>query len=115
MMLWVNLIMDTMGALALGTEPPSPTLLNRRPYQRDAPLISNLMWRNVILQTLFQIGVLAYLLMIGASVSGLPKVDLFKTIPYYMLCLIIGLQCGAFVQRAFYNSLQYFCFLPGNA
>ena len=36
MMLWVNLIMDTMGALALGTEPPSPDLLSRRPYKRNA-------------------------------------------------------------------------------
>lgn len=29
MMLWVNLIMDTMGALALGTEEPTLELLNR--------------------------------------------------------------------------------------
>ena len=50
MMLWVNLIMDTMGALALGTEPPSPSLLNRRPYKRDASLISNVMWRNILVQ-----------------------------------------------------------------
>jgi magnesium-transporting ATPase (P-type) len=27
-LLWVNLIMDTMGALALATEDPNPTLLN---------------------------------------------------------------------------------------
>ena len=46
MMLWVNLIMDTMGALALATELPTPQLLNRRPYPLDAPLISGLMWRN---------------------------------------------------------------------
>jgi magnesium-transporting ATPase (P-type) len=41
----VNLIMDTMGALALGTEPPSPSLLDRRPYKRNASLISNKMIR----------------------------------------------------------------------
>jgi magnesium-transporting ATPase (P-type) len=27
-LLWVNLIMDTMGALALATEDPNPDLLN---------------------------------------------------------------------------------------
>src|SRR3569833_2942651 len=43
MMLWVNLIMDTMGALALGTEPPSPSLLSRKPYLRSASLVSNKM------------------------------------------------------------------------
>merc|ERR1712000_77270 len=35
-MLWVNLIMDTVGALALGTEKPTPSLLQRRPYKRNA-------------------------------------------------------------------------------
>ena len=40
MMLWVNLIMDTMGALALGTEGPTPSLLERAPYKRDASLVS---------------------------------------------------------------------------
>ena len=34
MMLWVNLIMDTLGALALGTEAPTPDLLDRKPYMR---------------------------------------------------------------------------------
>lgn len=67
MMLWVNLIMDTMGALALGTESPSPELLARRPYKRDASLINNKMWRNIFVQSIFQICLLAYLLVSGAE------------------------------------------------
>ena len=70
MMLWVNLIMDTMGALALGTEPPSPTLLARRPYKRDASLINRKMWRNILVQSIFQICVLGYLLLAGAEDFG---------------------------------------------
>lgn len=66
MMLWVNLIMDTMGALALGTEPPSPTLLLRRPYKRNASLISNTMIRNILVQYAFQIALLSYLFYYGA-------------------------------------------------
>jgi magnesium-transporting ATPase (P-type) len=65
MMLWVNLIMDTMGALALGTEPPSPTLLARKPYARDASIVSPVMWSHVAVQSLFQIAVLAYMLVLG--------------------------------------------------
>jgi P-type Ca2+ transporter type 2C len=38
-LLWVNLIMDTMGALALGTEQPTLELLNRRPYKLSAPIV----------------------------------------------------------------------------
>ena len=50
MMLWVNLVMDTLGALALATEPPNPAMLERRPYKRDAPLVSRPMWRNIFIQ-----------------------------------------------------------------
>merc|ERR1711871_1661657 len=54
-MLWVNLIMDTMGALALGTEKPVPELLQRKPYKREAPLISWPMWRNILVQSAYQL------------------------------------------------------------
>ncbi|CAN0162291.1 unnamed protein product, partial [Laminaria digitata] len=57
MMLWVNLIMDTMGALALGTEAPTLELLDRRPYKRNAPLISRPMMRNILVQSCFQVRV----------------------------------------------------------
>jgi magnesium-transporting ATPase (P-type) len=70
MMLWVNLIMDTMGALALGTEPPSETLLQRRPYKRNASLINYKMMRNIAVQFFFQMVLLAYLLFLGAGDFG---------------------------------------------
>jgi len=57
MMLWVNLVMDTLGALALATEPPNPAMLERRPYKREAPLVSRPMWRNVLAQAAFQLAV----------------------------------------------------------
>jgi len=57
-MLWVNLIMDTMGALALATEPPSDALLHRRPYSTAVPLISGKMWRHVAVQAVLQLAVL---------------------------------------------------------
>jgi len=67
MMLWVNLIMDTMGALALGTEPPSEELLWRRPYKRDASLISLPMWRNIFFQSVYQLILLGWMLFEGAE------------------------------------------------
>lgn len=68
MMLWVNLIMDTMGALALGTEPPKPELLDRRPYKRDASLISRPMWRNILVQATYQLALLVFLLNKGPEI-----------------------------------------------
>ncbi|KAG7402361.1 Calcium-transporting ATPase 10, plasma membrane-type [Phytophthora boehmeriae] len=44
MMLWINLIMDTMGALALGTEAPTEALLDRRPYKKSAKLLGRAVW-----------------------------------------------------------------------
>jgi calcium-translocating P-type ATPase len=67
-MLWVNLIMDTMGALALATEPPKPELLERRPYKRNASLVSLPMWRNILCQSAFQLILLIILLFAGESI-----------------------------------------------
>ena len=55
-LLWVNLIMDTMAALALATEPPTPALLNRPPHSKADPLISFHMWRMIIGQAILQVG-----------------------------------------------------------
>merc|ERR1711968_41852 len=83
MMLWVNLIMDTMGALALGTEVPSEALLNRLPYKRNASLLSNKMLRNISVQSILQIGLLIFLLVDGASTFGVaPDSDAHITIVF---------------------------------
>jgi hypothetical protein len=54
-LLWVNLIMDVMGALALATEPPSPDLLKEKPNGPDTPLISWRMWKHILIQGLWQV------------------------------------------------------------
>jgi len=56
-LLWVNLIMDTMAALALATEPPSPSLLKRKPYGKHDPLITRGMWKNIIGQAIYQLAI----------------------------------------------------------
>ncbi len=40
-LLWLNLIMDTFGALALATDPPTPDLLSRPPLPPRAPLLTS--------------------------------------------------------------------------
>lgn len=66
-MLWVNLIMDSLGALALATEAPSAALLSRKPYKRSASLISRPMWRNILVQSLFQVSLLLMLMFQGSK------------------------------------------------
>ncbi|KAJ3679238.1 hypothetical protein LUZ60_017249 [Juncus effusus] len=70
-LLWVNLIMDTLGALALATEPPTDNLMKMPPVGRREPLITNIMWRNLILQALFQVVVLLTLNFDGINILRL--------------------------------------------
>eukprot|EP00268_Persea_americana_P056375 TRINITY_DN6643_c0_g2_i2.p1 TRINITY_DN6643_c0_g2~~TRINITY_DN6643_c0_g2_i2.p1 ORF type:complete len:634 (-),score=124.89 TRINITY_DN6643_c0_g2_i2:363-2264(-) len=70
-LLWVNLIMDTLGALALATEPPTDHLMDRDPVGRREPLITNIMWRNLIIQALYQVTVLLVLNFGGKSILHL--------------------------------------------
>ncbi|KAI9217488.1 hypothetical protein BC828DRAFT_391053 [Blastocladiella britannica] len=70
-LLWVNLIMDALAALALATEPPTKELLERHPDSKRAPLITYHMWKMVIGQALFQITVNLLALYIGPQIYGL--------------------------------------------
>merc|ERR1719233_631876 len=64
-MLWLNLIMDSLAALALATESPNPSLLNRQPYGRTASLISPHMAWNMGAQVIYQVTVLLVMLFLG--------------------------------------------------
>ncbi|XP_073030500.1 putative calcium-transporting ATPase 13, plasma membrane-type [Primulina eburnea] len=72
-LLWVNLIMDTLGALALATEKPTKELMNQKPVGRTMPLITNVMWRNLLAQALYQISVLLILQFRGESILSISK------------------------------------------
>ncbi|CAG8471784.1 8508_t:CDS:2 [Ambispora gerdemannii] len=67
-LLWVNLIMDTLAALALATDPPTEELLNRDPEPRNAPLISHDMWKMIIGQSVFQLVITLILLYAGNDI-----------------------------------------------
>lgn len=54
-LLWVNLIMDTLAALALATDKPDDALLQRKPAGRHAPLISVSMWKMIMGQSIMQL------------------------------------------------------------
>ncbi|KAG0198817.1 hypothetical protein BGX28_007790 [Mortierella sp. GBA30] len=71
-LLWVNLIMDTLAALALATEPPSSEILKRRPTSKSAPLINCSMWKMILGQAIFQTGINLALLKYGAQLFHLP-------------------------------------------
>ncbi|PWZ28724.1 Calcium-transporting ATPase 10, plasma membrane-type [Zea mays] len=72
-LLWVNMIMDTLGALALATEPPNDELMKRTPVGRKGNFISNVMWRNIMGQALYQFLVIWSLQSRGKSLFGIER------------------------------------------
>ncbi|KAH6838018.1 calcium ATPase 2 [Perilla frutescens var. hirtella] len=66
-LLWVNMIMDTLGALALATEPPNEELMKKAPVGRSGNFISNVMWRNILGQSAYQFMVIWFLQAYGKT------------------------------------------------
>lgn len=67
-LLWVNLIMDTFAALALATDPPTRSMLNRKPDPKSAPLITLTMWKMIIGQSIYQLVVTLILHFAGSTI-----------------------------------------------
>ncbi|KAI0539083.1 hypothetical protein GGR58DRAFT_264722 [Xylaria digitata] len=71
-LLWVNLIMDTLAALALATDPPQDSIIDRKPESRNAGIISITMWKMIIGQAIYQLAV-TFVLYYGAFSIGIAE------------------------------------------
>ncbi|RZC91976.1 hypothetical protein C5167_041409, partial [Papaver somniferum] len=90
-LLWVNLIMDTLGALALATDRPTEELMKKPPVGRNQSLITNVMWRNLVAQALYQIFVLLILQFKGNVIFGVNE-DVKNTLIFntFVLCQVFN-------------------------
>ncbi|KAI1373569.1 calcium-translocating P-type ATPase [Hypoxylon crocopeplum] len=75
-LLWVNLIMDTLAALALATDPPQDSCLDRKPEPRGSSIISITMWKMILGQTIYQLAV-TFVLYYAANAIGIVEKDEF--------------------------------------
>ncbi|RMD44830.1 hypothetical protein DV735_g424, partial [Chaetothyriales sp. CBS 134920] len=71
-LLWVNLIMDTLAALALATDPPTKKILDRPPQPKSQPLITINMWKMIIGQSIYQLVVTFTLYFAGMRIFNYP-------------------------------------------
>ena len=69
-LLWVNLIMDTLAALALATDSPTKKILQRPPEPKSAPLITSNMWKMITGQAVYQLIVTFVLYFAGNQILG---------------------------------------------
>jgi P-type Ca2+ transporter type 2B len=64
-LLWVNLIMDSLGSVALATEPPTLDLLKRKPQGRDEYIVSRKMVKHILGISFYQIIVMFTIVFAG--------------------------------------------------
>ncbi|KAL4945017.1 hypothetical protein BDV06DRAFT_185794 [Aspergillus oleicola] len=67
-LLWVNLIMDTFAALALATDAPTDKILDRKPVPKSASLFTTTMWKMILGQAIYQLGITFMLYFAGDSI-----------------------------------------------
>ena len=77
-MLWVNLIMDTFGAMALASLPPSQRVMNDKPRKREASILSCAM-----MTELLGVGIFFFVITLGfywlfnhADITSIPQIFL---------------------------------------
>lgn len=59
-MLWVNLIMDTFGAMALASLPPNKKVMSAKPRDRKAFILTHSMYKNIL-----GVGIAFFLMLLG--------------------------------------------------
>ncbi|SMN22526.1 similar to Saccharomyces cerevisiae YGL006W PMC1 Vacuolar Ca2+ ATPase involved in depleting cytosol of Ca2+ ions [Maudiozyma saulgeensis] len=71
-LLWVNLIMDTLAALALATDKPDPSIMERKPRGRSTPLITPSTWKMILGQATLQL-IITFILHFGGQKIFFPN------------------------------------------
>lgn len=105
-MLWVNLIMDTFAALALATEPPHWSVMERPPRNPESFIVSTSMAKNIFITGLgFLVFLVSFLLYIRQD-DGLTPYELsvfFAVFVMFQFWNLFNARCLGLKQSAFAN------------
>ena len=124
-MLWVNLIMDSLGSLALATEPPYDELLERKPTNKNESIINGRMWKHIVLQSIFEITILLIMYILAPKYIDEYNGDLVKLAEDLKFCATLPGNVTD-VQKILYGTIEHWyddshflyeivnCTFPGN-
>jgi Ca2+-transporting ATPase len=121
-LLWVSLIMDSIGALALATKKPYESLLNRPPYGNSSKLISRLMIRNIAGHAIWQSIILTTILFgaerfykIDLNVKDSGQTFFFNTFVFFQVFNLLNArvadQSTPFFEGLFSNGIFWMLFI----
>jgi P-type Ca2+ transporter type 2C len=100
-LMWINIFQDTMAALALATDPPERSILDRKPDPKSAPLISITMWKMIFGQSVYQLAVTLILYFGGATILSYQtaqELDQLQTLVF-----------NTYVWMQIFNMYKYVC------
>ncbi len=125
-MLWINIIMDTLGGLAFAGEPPLPSYMKEKPKRRDEPILNGYMVHQIVFLGLFSIGLCLFFLLhpfVGSHFRAAPD-DLCLLTAFFALFIFTSvLHCfnsrtdrlrifaGISKNRAFLAIIALVCFV----
>ena len=119
-MLWVNLVMDSLGSLALATEPPTDSLLDRPPHGKNKSIFTREMILNIVGHSLYQIVVLLTLVYAGAGFFGIEdggaKAHSVGSVHYSIVfnAFVCMQLCNQVNMRKMHHELNPFSGISGN-
>ena len=99
-MLWINMIMDTLGGLAFAGEAPRAFYLKEPPKRRDEPILNGYMIFQIIWQGLATIGVCLALLVVPAITGRFRSApdDIYLLTAFFALFIFMSV-CNCFGSR----------------
>ena len=92
-LLWINLIMDSFGALSLATEPPKIDILKVKPKKTNETLITSKMFKHIILQSIILFALMVFLYI--CAPKFIPEENLVKIAENRILKYCYGKIPGA--------------------
>jgi magnesium-transporting ATPase (P-type) len=92
-MLWVNIIMDTLGGLAFAGEAPREHYMRERPKRRSEPILSRSMMSQILLTGLYTLSIcVAFLIMPGTHTHFRDGAgDIYFMTGFYALFIFCGI------------------------
>ncbi|MGE3852561.1 MAG: cation-translocating P-type ATPase [Planctomycetota bacterium] len=90
-LLWINVIMDSLAAIALCSEPPHDSVMTRRPRPRDEFIITPAMTRNMFVTAALFVVLILGLLFVAGSMFGTATAAV-QPVPTVVFTLFVMLQ-----------------------
>ncbi|KAA6394931.1 MAG: putative Calcium-transporting ATPase 3, plasma membrane-type [Streblomastix strix] len=100
--LWINMIINTLAALALATERPTKELLKRKPYGKTGSIICPSMWRNILASAIYQSVIIIILLFLWGKEAEFMQQAEYPDLKQTELCSLLQKNDEIIVTELFF-------------